>query len=231
VTTRPAAPAIELSIEEAWQTCRDLYEGLSDRSTPAAPSLQDELLFCLLGGYGVSYELNRSATEVVAVLEPFSRKHDEHELRSVLENVLRKPSFEPRRRDGTLRRYRFPTRKASLIVAARRWLHDQSFLDHLLRSLPTGRERRNYLCQCPGVGLKTASWLLRNLGLAHDLAILDVHLVRALSQSGRLAFDARLPKDYEAVEEAFLGWCVDLDADPGAFDLFVWEWQRGAFAT
>jgi hypothetical protein len=36
-----------------------------------------------------------------------------------------------------------------------------------------------------------------------------------------------MPRDYEAVEQAFLMWCHELDAAPAAFDLFVWEWQRG----
>ena len=49
------------------------------------------------------------------------------------------------------------------------------------------RERRRFLCNCPGVGLKTASWLLHNLGLASELAILDVHLLRAMRAAGRVS--------------------------------------------
>jgi thermostable 8-oxoguanine DNA glycosylase len=69
--------------------------------------------------------------------------------------------------------------------------------------------------------------MLRNLGLAQELAILDVHLLRALTAAGRVA-GARLPRDYDLVEAAFLDWCRELDAPPAGFDLFVWEWQRGS---
>lgn len=221
-----------LSLEEAWLICADLYEGLPIQTArPGSRGIEDELLFCLLGGFGISYELNRSAAEVVARLAPFSMGHDEGELRSRLEMLLRGRNFEPRRADGGLRRFRFPVRKAAMIVAARRWLHQQPPLDQLLPSLGDDRERRAHMCTCPGVGPKTASWLLRNLGLARELAVLDVHVVRALSESGRLHRGAVLPRDYERVEQAFLGWCKELGADPCAFDLFVWEWQRGTLSA
>jgi len=85
--------------------------------------------------------------------------------------------------------------------------------------------RRKRLCECPGVGLKTASWLLRNIGLAAQLAVIDVHVLRALVDAGRVS-GARLPRDYVVVERQFLDWCDELGASPAAFDLLLWEWQR-----
>ena len=61
------------------------------------------------------------------------------------------------------------------------------------------RVRRELLCGCPGFGYKTASWLLRNLGLGRGLAIIDVHVLRALADERRLV-DVRLPRDYARVE-------------------------------
>jgi N-glycosylase/DNA lyase len=87
-------------------------------------------------------------------------------------------------------------------------------------------QRRLFLEQCPGVGPKTGSWILRNLGLASTLAILDVHVLRALEASGRV-IEPSLPQDYPVVEQAFVAWCNELGASPAAFDLFLWEWQRG----
>jgi thermostable 8-oxoguanine DNA glycosylase len=225
-------PPVVLSLEEAWATCSDLYERLARRSTRIHPGgLQHELLFCLLGGYGISYELNRSAADVVAGMKPFNHLHEEEQLSAELEATLSLASFEPRKADGGLRRYRYPKRKAALIVAARRWLLEQPPLGRFLMALPNDRERRAHMCRCPGIGPKTASWLLRNMRLATELAVLDVHVVRALSASGRLPPQARLPTNYDIIEDAFLAWCRELNADPGAFDLFVWEWQRGSFAT
>ena len=97
---------------------------------------------------------------------------------------------------------------------------------HSIRSLTESKVQRGFLCQCPGIGPKTASWILRNLGLSNDLAVLDIHVIRALRDAGRIG-SVNLPRDYEIAEYAFLNWCDELGADPAAFDLFIWEWQRG----
>jgi len=99
-----------------------------------------------------------------------------------------------------------------------------------LQELGSEGKRRQLLCDCPGVGPKTASWLLRNLGLAFGLAVLDVHVMRALQMAGRITSE-RLPRDYDLVEAQFLLWCDELGASPAAFDLFVWEWQRGSLTS
>lgn len=112
-------------------------------------------------------------------------------------------------------------------MAARTWLSGHADVVGELAAITSEQERRRFLSCCPGVGPKTASWLLRNLGLAEDLAILDVHLLRALRAAGRVGA-LRLPRDYELAERAFLDWCRELDAPAAAFDLFVWEWQRGS---
>jgi len=211
------------ALEAAWRLCHDLFQ--CTRASPAADP-EGELLFCLLGGFGVSFEHNRSAADLVGQLEPFRPERSDLELRQLLECTLSAPLFEPRRRDGSLRRYRYGRQKVEAIVRARAWLMSHRPLEQTLRRLPSGRERRAFLCLCPGVGLKTASWLLRNVGLGDDLAIVDIHLLRALRAAGRVG-EIRLPRDYQIAESAFLGWCGDLDASPPAFDFFVWAWQRG----
>jgi thermostable 8-oxoguanine DNA glycosylase len=143
---------------------------------------------------------------------------------------LSQPQFEPRSASGVLRRYRFPHMKTRLIVNARRWLVAQGSLNEALADIKSEPERRRLLCECPGLGNKTASWLLRNVGLASRLAILDIHVVRALQAAGRVTTE-RLPRDYEVVEAAFIQWCDELGAPPAAFDLFVWDWQRGSLIT
>ena len=66
--------------------------------------------------------------------------------------------------------------------------------------------------------------------MGDDLAILDVHVIRALKAAGRISH-AQLPGDYEMVEEELLRWCRELNASPPAFDLFLWEWQRGSLVS
>jgi N-glycosylase/DNA lyase len=187
--------------------------------------LRGELLFCLLGGHGVTYELGRSAADHLADLDIFNPERGDDELEELLCRELAAAQFEPRRTDGHLRRYRYPHRKGQQIVACRRWLHDAGPLADTLRALPCERERRRLLCDCPGIGPKSASWLLRNCGLAQELAILDVHVMRVMTAAGRLGV-ATLPRDYEHVETVFLDWCHELGAPAAAFDLLVWELAR-----
>jgi thermostable 8-oxoguanine DNA glycosylase len=68
--------------------------------------------------------------------------------------------------------------------------------------------------------------VLRNVGLGEEFAILDVHILRALEQSGRIGV-YHLPRDYERVEFAFLSWSAELGAPSAAFDLLLWQLGRG----
>lgn len=224
------AEAATVGWQERWQELQSGYDALFELSFDVTEELlRDEALFCLLGGHGVSYELALSATRRLLSLDVFSPMWTPRRLEAQLYDELSSPQFEPRRRDGELRRYRYPERKANIVVSARAWLlHEAPVLDRL-QAVDDERVRRQFLCSCPGFGQKTASWLLRNLGLGRGLAIIDVHVLRALVEERRLV-DVKLPRDYERVEEAFLAWCEELDASPAAFDLFLWEWQRGSLA-
>jgi N-glycosylase/DNA lyase len=186
-----------------------------------------ELLFCLLGGHGITFELASSATTVLERLDIFDSDYDLQRLEGLIRAELDKPQFEPRRHDGSRRRYRYPRRKAELIARAAGWAREQGPLAQRLSSIGDERSRRAFLCECPGVGLKTASWMLRNIGLGEALAVIDIHVLTALVAVGRVR-NMKLPRDYEAVEHCFLSWCKELKAPPAAFDLMLWEWQRTA---
>ena len=220
------------SMEGAWRVVGDLYCQAACRGEVVEiHEVEDELLFCLLGGFGITFEHGQSAYVTIRQLRPFSIDWKNEQLFEAILSSLMRPQFEPRRRDGSLRRYRFPKQKASVIVKARQWVHAQDPLDKRLIQLGSPKDRRRFLSECPGMGFKSASWLLRNLGLGGELAIIDVHVLRALLDSRRIPQDVQIPKDYEIAEEAFLAWCDELDAPAAAFDLFVWHWQRGALLS
>jgi thermostable 8-oxoguanine DNA glycosylase len=188
-------------------------------------NVERELLFCLLGGHGVSYELAKSATSKLWELDVFSPGWSEEALGERLETELSRAQFSPLRADGSPRRYRFPRRKSRIIARAATWIKSNGPIGPRLEYVEQEQQRRALLCECPGIGLKTASWLLRNVGLGERLAVLDIHVLRALTASGRVT-DARLPRDYLLVEREFLAWCDQLAAAPAAFDLLLWEFQR-----
>lgn len=226
----PAMPSVPVSNGVPWladwQRLSVGYELKARRQPASEIALRQELVFCLLGGHGVTYELARSATDVVMALCPFESFWTEDDLADAVETELRTPKFDPRRRDGSLRRYRYPRRKAALVTAAVDWVDREGRLREQLLRRDAEVERRQWLCSCPGIGPKSASWLLRNCGVAHELAILDVHILRAMQQAGRLG-EVTLPRDYGIVESNFRRWCGELGASVSALDLFLWEWQRG----
>jgi thermostable 8-oxoguanine DNA glycosylase len=217
--------AIEPWWMPTWLQFADEYTSRTSRPAASEEELRRELIFCLLGGHAVPYELALSASDVVLALDPFGCHWRGEALQTRLEEELSKPQFEPERRDGTLRRYRFPSRKAQLIARAVEWTHANEPLVERLSEFPDDASRREWLCNCPGVGEKTASWLLRNSGWGNDLAILDVHVLRAMSDAG-LVDNPRLPADYALVERTYLDWAETLDACPAALDLFLWDVER-----
>lgn len=221
-------PSLEArQIEHAWRTCADLFSAaVAPTTDPTELCFRRELLFCLLGGFGVTFELAVSALHIVDRLDPFGPQWSETELEDRVESELRKAQFEPRTAAGGFRRYRFPSRKARVIARSCGWARSASPVLPQLAEIDDEHQRRTFLEQCPGVGPKTGSWILRNLGLASTLAILDVHVLRALEVCGRVTAPS-LPRDYLVVEQAFMAWCSELGAPPAAFDLFLWEWQRG----
>lgn len=219
--------SLDREIQDAWMACADLFTAaVTPSAQPSEASFQRELLFCLLGGFGVAFDMACSAAKVIDRLDPFAPHWSRTDLADRVERELRRPQFEPRRMSGELRRYRFPSRKAQIVARSCEWVRETGPVLPRLMQTENEYQRRAFLEQCPGVGPKTGSWVLRNLGLASALAILDVHVVRALEASGRVR-NTSLPRDYWAVEQAFLTWCSELDALPAAFDLFLWEWQRG----
>lgn len=226
IALRPPAPPPEW--QAFWPAFAQAYdECVGRRGAVGEDEFRRELLFCLLGGHGVTYELSLSALELLEGLDVFDGHWSAAGLACALECELTEPQFEPRRKDGSMRRYRFPRRKAKLIAAAREWVLAQDSVTTLLAMIPDERHRREFLCGCPGVGPKSASWLLRNTGYATQLAILDVHVMRAMAEHGRIQDEYVIARDYATIEHAFLSWCDELGAAPDAFDLFLWEWQRG----
>ncbi|WP_396327788.1 8-oxoguanine DNA glycosylase [Jatrophihabitans lederbergiae] len=117
--------------------------------------------------------------------------------------------------DGSLRRYRFPKQRAHRLAAA---------LDFLEAGVAPRDplQLRDWLLDVPGVGPKTASWVVRNHLSSDEVAIIDVHIRRAGLAAG--IFDARwrLPRDYGLFEDAFLGWARHGRVSPALLDACIW---------
>ena len=105
--------AKSIAIDDAWEICADIYTQIvTKHTTNRVNQLEYEMVFCLLGGHGVTYELCASASNLVSELDPFGEKWIEARLLEELVLLLDSPSFDPPKKNGSLRRFRYPIRKA-----------------------------------------------------------------------------------------------------------------------
>ncbi|MEQ8749015.1 MAG: hypothetical protein RIC52_04490 [Amphiplicatus sp.] len=182
-------------------------------SPPGTPLIED-VAFCILGGYGVKMEVNRAAFKRISesgmLNEGWEPKSED------IEALLRIPLDVA----GRKVRYRFPRQKAlRLAEAIRRVREFPPFSDD-------ARACRDALMALPGVGPKTASWIVRNWRGSNEVAILDIHVMRAGQIIGLFPQDARLPRDYGVLESRFLEFAEALDVPASLLDAIMWREMR-----
>jgi hypothetical protein len=172
-------------------------------------SFAEEVGACLLGGYGMPFWLAQAAFERLRDAGAFTPGG--WVTANELETLLSAP-LEVR---GERRRYRFPRQRAVRLASALSAIRT--------KTLPSGDcELRDWLLTIPGIGPKTASWIVRNHRSSDHVAIVDVHLARAGVVAG--VFDARwrLPRDYDIYEAAFLGWAEHSGIRASHLDACIW---------
>jgi len=171
-----------------------------------------EVAFCLLGGFGIRFEVNQAA---FARLEAcgFFEMHPSN----INEAIIRSWLSEPLVINGKRQRYRFPNQRAQRLVGM------LSFLEmNDLSGLSAGA-LRGALLRIAGIGPKTASWIVRNCLGSDEVAIIDVHLIRACTTMHVFPKDFSLPRDYEALEARFLRFSKALNVRPSVLDAVIWS--------
>ncbi len=144
---------------------------------------------------------------------------------------LSRPVYEPKRRDGSFRKYRFPNVRASDIAKAAVTLyHENDGLSELLKNSGSEKEARKFLVEnVSGVGLKEASHFLRNVGYSESLAIVDTHVVSFLFEIGELSdrVTTITPATYMKLEEILFSLCDSLGLSMPVFDMAIWNYMKG----
>jgi N-glycosylase/DNA lyase len=175
----------------------------------AAGDLETEVVFCLLGGFGVTAESAAAAHARIAPLLAATELPEASEIEAVLREPL-SPS-------GA--RYRFPRQRSTRIAAAIRAVREEP--------VPTDASSlRRHLLRLPGVGPKTAAWIVRNYTGSDEVAIIDIWLVRMLSRNGVFPSEWDVRRDYPRYEEAFLSYAAQGSVRPAALDLCIWQQAR-----
>lgn len=177
-------------------------------SNKLGSDLVEEVVACLLGGHGIPAEVGLAA---------FFRLRDSGVLRALTsEAEIFALLGEPLYIRGRPIRYRFAAQKAAYVSKALRVLSEEA------APLSSGRALRDWLTRLPGVGLKTASWIARNLMDADDVAILDIHILRAGQLGGFFDPGLSIERHYSDLEARFLEFSRHLQVRPSELDGVIW---------
>jgi len=141
--------------------------------------------------------------------------------------------------DGTREDYlscinevRFKNRKSEFAVKARdRFIkRGKVRIREFLRSFDNNLQMRTWLREnIKGYGMKEASHFLRNIGLGHDLAILDRHILKNLVY---LKVIDEIPKNlsdkrYLNIENKLLKFCEYISIPAQELDMLLWYKEAG----
>lgn len=171
-------------------------------------NLAEEVGACLLGGHGIPASVGLAAYERLRTMGAFVHSPTEAQLLDWL--------TEPIEVHGRKIRYRFAAQKAKYLAAALPRVKDAPQTE-------TGRVLRDWLIQLPGIGYKTASWITRNWLRADDVAILDIHILRAGRAIGLFADELTVEKHYLEIEALFLEFSRKVNLRPSELDAVIWH--------
>lgn len=175
-------------------------------------TLFEETVFCLLGGHGISYELNRAAFDQLRCSGLLRRQE-------VTVTELAACLAEPISMEGRSVKYRYPNRRAEFIANAH-----AAFANG--QPPQEARELRSWLLQLSGIGPKTASWIVRNWLDSDDVAIVDIHIQRAGLLAGIFHHAEKVERHYFLMEQKFLRFAAALGVRASMLDGLMWAQMR-----
>lgn len=168
----------------------------------------EEVVACLLGGFGLKSETGLAAFERLKSRNQIMAGQG---FSSILQSLT-----EPFIINGKRVHYRFPNQKSKFIT---------EFLNRSdLENIPVQNDIlfRKWLLSIGGIGPKTASWITRNFMDSENVAIIDVHIFRAGILAGLFSQQHDIQKDYFKLEEIFIRFCKALNVQPSKMDALMW---------
>jgi len=177
-------------------------------------TLREEFAVCMLAGYGVRAEVGIEAAE---------RLRNEGMLNAgaapteaEICNLLQQPVTV----NGRLVRYRFYRTKSKYLAAGLQALDAEPPPENDAMAF------RAWFHRLQGIGPKTASFLTRNWLGSDDVAILDIHVVRACQIAGVFPRTIDLAKNYPQLEQRFLDFAKGLGVRASWLDAIMWDDMR-----
>jgi N-glycosylase/DNA lyase len=175
--------------------------------------LKLEIVACLLGGHGITWELNSAAFRHLSSSGLLDRSPVDP---CAIEACLRSPLVV----NGRSVRYRFPRLRGCYVAEA---------INRFDTMSPPPRDNllfRSWLLSFRGIGIKTASWITRNHRGCSRVAIIDIHVFRAGILMRLFHGNERISRDYLALERRYLEFAQAIQADPRRLDLLIWRTMK-----
>jgi N-glycosylase/DNA lyase len=180
------------------------------------------LIFCILSSQVPANKARHAAQQVASRVQLFHDYLPIGKLHYYIESVLASPEV----------RYRFPRSKAAQIADS--WFAFAQVKDvfhNYLASFNDERSARNDVAaKFPGLGLKQASMLMRDIGFSKNLAVIDTHILWFASKTLGFDADAQTEKRYLKLENELIEqagrFCVELNT----FDVAIWSSVRAVKA-
>lgn len=191
-----------------WRSQAWLRPSLDTASHRLGQTLIQETAACLLGGHGIPAQVGLAAYHrlvICGVLE------QDCPTQASLFELLAEPLTVGERQV----RYRFANQKSRYLAAT---------LHRLWHETPPEAPLafRDWFTGCPGIGLKTASWITRNWLGSDEVAIIDIHIQRAGILMGLYDREHDPAKHYREMEEKFLCFAGQVGVRASVLDALMW---------
>lgn len=216
----------ELSPGLKWGVCYQLYTPAfwklqylmnsfpeADDAHQLGDDIVEEIVQCMLGGYGIPSEMGTMAFERLK-----NRDLIRHNISfDTLFQALKEPFLTEK---GRYANYRFSHQKATYIYDLLK-RNDLDFIpeNHDLKL-------RDWLLELKGIGPKTASWITRNWLRSERVAILDIHILRAGTITGFFNKNPNVATHYYDLEANYLNFCNHLEVRPSDMDAIIWSYMK-----
>lgn len=231
-----------ISISSAEEVVLQISKEIEDYSYPTMnwrdlteQQIWMELVSCILGSQ-VSYEHANSALKHLScsgLLNIQNLIKEPSKFEKKISEELSKPLYDPLRRNGMGRKYRYPNAKAKQICQTAVKIYSNKYSLHRLlqESKSDADARRGIMNNCAGIGPKQASLFLRNLGYSSSLAIIDSQVLKFMRKKGIAVNNPgyiRHQSEYFDLERRFLQYAQEVNVNPGDLDMAIWTVMRMA---
>ena len=139
------------------------------------------------------------------------------------------PLFLPKKKDGNLRKYRFPNIRAKNIVKSTENLSYKFSLMQLLKDSNSENEVRNFLVDnISGMAHKEASHFLRDIGFSNSLAIIDTHILTFLKELKIISSQTKIStiRQYFELESIMQNLASHYDLKLSILDNAIWHYMN-----